>query len=331
MTKKGILITGMTGQLGRALRERLRNFDAPVYCLIHKPKERYPFDFGGLQVFEADITKRESVFKHAEDLRGRVDVIFHMASLPHGYPKKELYKNIFEGTVNLYEFAGEIGCPRFLYFSSILAAGWAPKSKAFIDENHIPQKSKFCYFGKMKLAAETKLLELSAGNATKTIILRLGNVYGPPKLSFVKFVTELLRKRRKIFYQRAKESAMWAPVFTQDVLDCMMMLSRKDLFNNQVYLLTGNGAKTLGEITNIIAPLAGIDIGEMDDLNPIQRCHLAASQAIDSLRGLTGRPSFPNFAYSNEKLRKDFGFSPKTELKDGILLTFKWGLREGLL
>ncbi len=331
MTGKGILITGITGQLGRALRERLRNFDVPVYCLIRKPKDTYSFDFGDLQIFEADITKRESIFRHAEDLRGKVGVIFHMASLPHGYPKKELYENIFEGTVNFYEFANEICCPKFLYFSSILTAEWAPKGKAFIDENHIPQRSKLCYFGKMKLAAETKLLELSAENATKTIVLRLGNVYGPPKLSFIKFVTELLKGRRKIFYQRAKGSAMWAPVFTQDVLDCMMMLSQRGSFNNQVYFLTGNGAKTLGEIANIIAPLAGIDIEEMDGLNPFQRCHLATRRAIDALRGLTGRPSFPNFAYSNEKLRKDFGFSPKTELKDGILLTFKWGRREGLL
>ncbi|MFH0771925.1 MAG: NAD(P)-dependent oxidoreductase [Candidatus Omnitrophota bacterium] len=335
---KKILITGITGQLGGALSERLAQKDYSVVCLIRKPKEKYPLDLGPFEVLVADITDRDSVFRYSNTLKGRIDTIVHMASPGDSAPKRELYNSILNGTVNLYDFANRIQCPKFIYFSSILAAGWTPRAMPYVDENFIPPTGRpawpagrLCYYGRMKLEAERRIMKLSKNNFTKTIILRPGNIYGPPKLSFVKFVVNLLRAKNKVFYRRAKRSIMWAPIHTQDAIDCVFTAIEKETFNNQKYFLTGEESPTLEELAKIAAGIIKMPIEEMENLGFRDKAKLAAHQTLDSLRYIFGRPSFPDFIYSNRKIKNELGFKPKIKLADGIAQTINWARGKGFL
>lgn len=317
--------------MGTALAERLAERRMPVVCFVRKPEDRHRPDLKDFKVLNADITERETVFRYRGDLDGKVGTIVHMASLGDSAPRRELFKTILKGTSDLYDFANEIRCPRFIYFSSILAAGWVPKGKQYVDEDYISSPRRLCYYGKMKLEAERKLIGSSRINFTKTVVLRPGNIYGRPKLSFVKFIVGLLKGRNKVFYQRAKDSVMWAPVHTQDVIDCIFMLLGKKSFNNQVYFLTSQEIAALKDICRIISGTIDFPLSEMDQLNPREKGELALHRAIDTLRSILGRPSFPNFIYSNEKMKKDFGFVPKVNLEEGIAETIRWAKKEGLL
>jgi nucleoside-diphosphate-sugar epimerase len=328
---KYILVTGITGQLGTALAERLSEKGIPAACFVRKPEDRNRLDLKNFKVLSADITNRDSVFRYRGELSGEVDTVVHMASLGDGAPRQRLFKAILKGTSDLYDFANEIKCPKFIYFSSILAAGWIPPGRRCIDEDFAPSPRRLCYYGKMKLAAEEKLLGSSKNNLTKTVILRPGNIYGRPKLSFVKFVVDLLKRRKKVFYQRAKNSVMWAPVHTQDVIDCIFMFLEKETFYNQAYFLTGEEPASLKDLAQIVSGLIDFPVSEMDRLNPREKGELAVRGTIDALRNILGRPSFPNFIYSNEKIKRDIGFSPRIKLKEGIAETIEWANGEGLL
>lgn len=328
---KYTLVTGITGQLGTALAERLSEGGISVACFVRKPEDRYRSYLKNFKILSADITDRESIFRHRGELNGEVDTVVHMASLGDDAPRRELFKTILKGTADLYDFANEIRCPKFIYFSSILAAGWVPPGRQCINEDFVSSPRRLCYYGKMKLEAEKKLIESSKNNFTKTVILRPGNIYGKPKLSFVKFVIDLLKRRNKVFYQRAKDSIMWAPVHTQDVIDCIFVLLEKKDFNNQVYFLTGQEIAALKDLSQIISGMIDFPMSEMDRLNPREKGELAVRRTIDTLRNILGRPSFPNFIYSNEKIKQDLGFAPGIKLKEGIAETIKWASREGLL
>ena len=331
MSRDAILITGITGQLGMALSKRLNERKERVVCFIRKPRNEYPRDFGGLELLEADLTDRRAVFAYAKQLKDRIGTVVHMAGLPDGHPRKVLRENIYEASISMYEFANEIGCPKFIYLSSILAAGPVPHDRAFIDEGFDPPSSRLCYFGKMKLKTEKKLKELSDHSMTKTVMIRPGNIYGQPKLSFIKFVSRLIMKRNRVFYQRAKRSAMWSPVHTQDVIDCIFRLLDESAFDGKTYFLTAGRKVTLEEVTGIICDALGVPLADMEELTSFEKGHLALRKAIDFCRGLSGRPSFPDYVYSNDSIRRDLGFLPKVGLRDGIIETVDWAKNEGLL
>lgn len=327
---KRILITGITGELGSALARRIKTSRIPATCLIRNSTKKTLTGLDGCEILNVDITNREDIFKNSAALRGKIDTIVHLASARAGFPKKEIHDTIYNGSVNLYDLAEDIKCRKYLFFSSILAAGWAPHGIGCIDEKFTPSKERLSYFGKIKLETEKKLLELSKDGFTKIIILRPGNIYGPPKMSFISFIVEILKKRKKIFYQRAKNSVMWTPIYIQDVIDCVFRLLEEDAFNNETYFLTGSEIATVERLSSIVSNAIGIRLENLE-IPSCEKWRLSLRIALDSLRGFVGRPSFPNFIYSSKKITDDFGFIPKVNLTDGIPLTIEWASKRGLI
>jgi nucleoside-diphosphate-sugar epimerase len=124
---------------------------------------------------------------------------------------------------------------------------------------------------------------------------------------------------------------MWSPVHTQDVLDCVFRLLEEQEFNNKTYFLAAGRKVTLEEITHIMCDILGVARSSMEELSYFEKGHLALRRAVDSCREILGRPSFPDHAYSNEGLKRDFGFSPKVDLREGIKETIEWARRENKL
>ncbi len=327
--EKGVLFTGITGQMGRAIAERIPIKGINASYILHKDAGSYDMDLGSTKVICADISDREALFKHVKDLKSKVSVLVHMAAVGHGHPEDEIRDTVFTGAINLYEFAKEIGCERYIFLSSILAAGWLPRGIPYIDESFNPHKKSLCFFGKMKLQAEEELLRMAGRGIPKVVILRLGNVYGPPtKLSFVRYVADIILKKKKMLYRRAKDSVMWAPIYIQDVIDCIFLLLEKPLFKNNIYFLTGSEQPELHDIARLVSdalhtPMTGLELGFTEKI--LYRFW----QALDTARGFIGRPSFPDFKYSNKKIEADIGFAPKVKLDEGIRRTIEWGLSQG--
>lgn len=326
------LFTGITGQLGRAIVEHFTAESCgEAACILRKDALSYDMDLSRFKILRADISDREALLKCAEDMRGKVHTLVHMAAVNHGHSKKDIHDTVLKGAINLYDLAREIGCRKYIFLSSILAAGWAPRGVPFLDENSRPRKGDLSYFGKMKLQAEEELLRMAENGMPKVVILRLGNVYGPPtKLSFVKFVAEVLKDRKKIFYHRAKDSVMWAPIYIQDVIDCILLLLKKPSFENRVYFLTGSERATLGEISKPISDALHLSMEDMS-LDRSESIRFLIWRSIDRLRAFAGRPSFPDFIYSNKRIDDELGFSPKVDLGEGLKKTMGWALSKELL
>lgn len=325
------LFTGMTGQLGRAIVERLTASDGKVACIVRKDERSYDIDLRQFKVLRADISDREALLRHVQEMRGKVHTLVHMAAVNYGHPKAEIHNTVLKGAVNLYDFARELGCQKYIFLSSILAAGWVSRGIPPLDEDSGPRIKTLSYFGKMKLRAEEELLRLADNGIPKVVILRLGNVYGPPtKLSFVKFVADILKKKKRIFYHRAKDSFMWAPIYIQDVIDCILSLLHKPSFENRVYFLTGSEQATLEELSKLISGAMHLSMEDMS-LDHSENISFLIWRAADRIRAFAGKPSFPNFIYSNKKIERELGFSPRVNLAEGIGMTVEWALSKGIL
>ncbi len=325
------LFTGITGELGRAIAASIHNTDSKAACVIRKDAVEYDIDLSRFKVLKSDIADRRSLFKYTDELRGKVCAVVHMASVRAPSPREQLRNVIVNGSLNLYDFANEIGCPRFIFLSSILAAGWKKRGSEPIDEEYIPDTGRLCYFGRMKLLAEERLLERACHNSTKLASFRVGNIYGPPtKLSFIKFVADMIRERKSVFYNRAKNSVMWAPIYIQDAIECIFLLTKKDIVSNEVYFLTGSEYPELEELTRRIAKLMNAPTDWMET-GKKEKLHLAIAKTADRVRSIIGREPFPDYVYSNKKLERDIGFIPKTTLAEGLPLTVGWALSKGTI
>lgn len=300
---KSVLVTGITGELGRALIPVFIEKGIPIVCFIRKPEYSYSLDLVKFRVLKADIVNRESIFEYVNELKGKVGVIIHMASSRYQDSKQLCYNVIFKGSKNIYDFAASIQCPRLLYFSSIL----------------VDSKS---HYGRMKLKTEHALLSLANDTQKKyprIIVLRPGNIYGPPKLSFIAVVIKMLKEKNKIYYNRIKNSYLWSPIYIQDVIDCVLLLLNKP-FNNQMYYLVGAECFSAGALINLITRYIDFPFGNME-LNFFQKIFLSARKIIDKLKH-----SFPDRVYSGKKLRVNYGFVPKMRVAEGIPRTIQWAV-----
>src|SRR3989338_11379694 len=113
-TQQYTLITGITGELGTALVENLIERKIPAVCIVLKDEKDYDLNLSHFKILKADITDKGSLLKYAQELKGNVHTLIHMASARRDRPENEQYKSIVEGSLYLYDFAKEIGCQKYL-------------------------------------------------------------------------------------------------------------------------------------------------------------------------------------------------------------------------
>jgi len=291
MMKKKIIITGITGRFGQVLKGRLHEVEYPILCLSRKKiHENY-------EAIYLDLADRDSLFSHIPLLKDRVEVIIHIASSTDLNLSYEFHhKNIYESSVNLYDFANLINCPKYLYFSSTGA------------------DLRNTFYSQLKWLTENRLLDLSREGLTKVLILRIGNIYSKYRLSFIGLILHILKKKNKIFYHRCKNNVMWSPIYVHDVIDCIFKIMEQKTFHNKIYYLTGNEKATLGDIAKIIANEIDMNIREME-MNFPQTLYFFFRKLYDDIRIAVGKPPFPDIFYYTDK---DLDFIPKTSLADGI-------------
>ncbi|GEM_PF-5927856 len=323
-----VLFTGITGRLGIPLQGALRKRGISVACIIRRDAKEYACDLGGFKLLRADIASKESMAGIEGEIKGKVETTVHMATVGINSREEDMRKTIVEGSANVFRCAESSGCRNFLYLSSIAAAGWALPGEGPIDERSAIDKRRLGRFGRMKREAEERLLGMSGRSAMKTIVLRLGNVYGPPtKLSFVKPIWEMLKRRDRLYYNRIKNSCMWSPVYIDDVIDCILMLIERGLFSDGVYFLTGDENPRVEAIAGMMAAMISIRIEDMR-LRRRDLAYFSLRKLPDLVRGCLRNPSFPDFAYSNERLKKVLGYIPKVGLEDGLKRTLKWAIED---
>jgi len=131
-----ILVTGGTGNVGRATVQRLIEHEHQVRVIGRSP---------GIEVPEAeyrqcDITDFECLRENVRNMQG----IIHLAAIPYpgGAPGQEVFRINCTGTYNVYRAAADEGIAKIASASSINALGYNYGIKSFpieyfpIDEAH---------------------------------------------------------------------------------------------------------------------------------------------------------------------------------------------------
>jgi nucleoside-diphosphate-sugar epimerase len=167
-----ILLTGGTGFLGSHVAEQLSEAGRKVRALVRKSSDtRFLRTLSNVELVEGAVDDAASMLAAA---RG-VDSIVHAAGLVKARSPDEFLEVNAEGTLNALSAARKNAVRRFVYVSSLAAAG-----PSDADGNPVPATATprpVTHYGKSKLAAEAHVH--AARDELEVIVLRPAAIYGP--------------------------------------------------------------------------------------------------------------------------------------------------------
>ena len=174
----GLLVTGGTGFLGRALLQKLLvSGRAPLIAAVRRNKINLP-----AEVMVEYVGELSSNTDWTNCLQG-VGVVIHSASRAQAM-KDEIgdhlldYRKVnLQGTLNLAEQAVKAGVRRFVYISSIKVNGEQTASNIPFHPEDIPAPENA--YAISKLESELGLLALARNTGLEVVIIRPTLVYGP--------------------------------------------------------------------------------------------------------------------------------------------------------
>jgi len=133
------LITGSSGHAGATLIRELINQNYKVRCIDFDNDHR-AYEGLDVELFEGDITKKDSLWKIFED----VDVVFHTAAficLDRRY--KDLIRNVnVNGTRNVCDVALKSGVKKMIHFSSVDAFNRFPIDEPLLEDRKLIEDQK---------------------------------------------------------------------------------------------------------------------------------------------------------------------------------------------
>jgi len=128
-----VLITGISGKIGRLLSERLVEQGHEVLGVDRRP---WPDSPDGVEIFTEDIRKRpaEDVFRTR-----RPDALIHMATVSHVTAEaEERYRINLRGTRAVFDHAHNYGVDRAIFVGRHTVYGAAPDAPLYYTEDEPP-------------------------------------------------------------------------------------------------------------------------------------------------------------------------------------------------
>jgi len=329
MTVTKLAVTGYPGWLTTALFDRLRaggeGTPQEVVLLVHpatldaarEGARDYPWP---TQLVAYDLAKPGPI---ADALRG-VDTLVHTAALIHVKRTRDWYDVNTTGTLALAHEAKRAGVRRFVYISSIAAAGKSARGRVLREED--PARPAH-HYGRSKLRAERGLLDLNEPGVFEVVVLRPSMFYGPP-----------VPQRHVEIYQRVRDG--WMPLIgggnydrSMVHIDNLVQAVRRamvvDGVAGRTYFIVDRPIYTTRQVTDAMASALGTNARYVPIPAFLAELAYQADRAISAL-GIYVAPvhlvgeSHWNQAASCDRAVAELGYRPEVELDAGMREAIAW-------
>jgi nucleoside-diphosphate-sugar epimerase len=265
-----ILITGALGHIGSKFIHSLEpgeyeevvmidNLSTQRYASLFKLPEGVNFKF-----YEEDILKAE-----LKDHFKGIDIVIHLAAITDAassFDKRDQVEEVnFKGTQRVAEACTANGC-KLLFPSTTSVYGTQAK---IVDEECTPEELKpQSPYAESKLKAETLVDHLGRKDGLRSIICRLGTIYGVSvgmrfHTAINKFCWQSVMKQPITVWRVALDQKR-PYLDLNDAIRAFKHIIRKDLFDNTINNVLTNNV-TVGEIVGIISSfMPGVSIKYVD-------------------------------------------------------------------
>ena len=307
---KNILVTGGAGFIGSHIVDRLSP-ENKVFVLdnlftgqltnLEKSKDRITFVKG-------DIRDKELV----NDIVAKVEYIFHLAA--HVGNIRSLKDPYFDmdvnirGMLNLLEACRNSNIKRLVYSSSGAIFGEARYLP--IDEEH-PLNPESPY-AVSKLAAEKYAFAFYKVYGVPTVTVRYFNAYGPRQDSSeyanaVSIFLSLTRQGKPVtIFGDGEQTRDF--IFINDIVNANILAATQPAAIGEIFNISTGVVHNIKQLIDIIAQVSGRKI-------PFSHADFRAGEVRHSKANI-------------DKVRKLLGYSPQTELEEGLLQTWNELIKE---
>lgn len=292
MAGKRVLVTGVAGLIGAAVVARLNTLGAEVIAT----DLRAPSDINIPSFYECDIRDGHHLHEIAGD---GLDAVVHCGGFSgpmvcQGQPYSMMETNVL-GTENVLEIARLHHARTFVYCATANAYGSITDSGSNESRPLQPES----YYAASKAAAEALIQGYHFETGMRTVILRLGWVYGRRRTTDCAIRTMLdqaLHEHRIVMSFGGGFHRQF--IHVDDVVQGIVAALTADELHQQIYNLTGGDWPTLREVAKFVAAeVPGTSVEVKDGPDPLD---------------------FSQMQFDISAARRDLGYKPGVSLSAGI-------------
>lgn len=296
---KRVLITGITGFVGKALVKRLKLQGANVFGISR-------FIKSDRRNLKADILDYSAINKFIKD--SKIDICFHLASaslVEEGQSNPyQTFKVNVEGTLNILEIARNNNLEKIIIASTSHVYG---KNRVPYFESYTPKPTR--PYETSKACTDIIAQSYSKSFDLPVLIPRFVNIYGPGDLNFQRLIPKTIKS-----VLGNSEPKMWGGqavrdyLFIDDAINAYILLATADINKigeNRVFNFGGSNIISVEDLIGKIIFLSGKDF--KIEKAGIKREGEIASQYV-----------------SSKKASRLLGWKPEINLDEGLSKTIAW-------
>jgi nucleoside-diphosphate-sugar epimerase len=314
------LITGASGFIGSRLRDSLLDAGHDIVALTRRGSPA-PKRGRAAEIDYDDLDSLEQVLE-----RERPEYVFHVAGATKGVTYADFRSGNVTPTRHLLQAAcrKHPGLRRFVHISSLTAYGPSTPDSP-MREHH--ERKPVEYYGQSKLEAE--LAVEGMGDTLPWTIIRPPAVYGPGDVDTFQLF-KMAHQRINLFYGNRHRHL--SAVYVDDLIAGIRSAAAHSETRGKGYFLCDGKPLTWGEYQQHIVAASG---KRVFDLNlPEVFVDVAAAfgeiatkldrkpRLFNRQRAVMGKQQA--WTCSHDSARRDFGYRPAVDLKDGVERTFDW-------
>jgi nucleoside-diphosphate-sugar epimerase len=325
-----ILVTGGNGFVGRHVISALQDRGDDLRVLALPGEDTNWLEQRGVVVYRGDVRVLGSL---PRTVRG-ADAVVHLAAMMDVWRPIADYRAVnVTGTENVGRAALAAGVRRFVHMSSSSVYGMALGRPADESFPFAPFPDPYPI---TKAAGDSAVQRMIAEDHLPAVIIRPCQIFGPGDHLHFGRTAGRLRSGRGIIVGSGENAMPF--VYITDVVQGLLLALDCDHAVGQAYNISGDRPLTQQQFLDAIA----YDIGASPPRTHVPyRILYAAGYLAERLAVVTRSRSRPPITrlgvaflgtdnqYATGKARRELGYSPQVELRDGLRLTAMWYRRHG--
>ena len=323
------LITGATGFIGPHLVKKLISQGHVCRCLVRESSDTASFQDLGAELAFGDITQPATL----EGIADGMDRVLHLATLGH-MSNYTVTESMFEainvlGAINVMQEALRAGVERIVHCSTVAAMGICREKPATEKSRCNPHHP----YGRSKLKAEHKILDMIANDSLPALIVRFSMVYGPGDPRDILKLTRLAKKG--LFPKIGSRPKLTPLIHVDDAVNGLLLAADKGRIGD-IYLLTNRSSLPFDEIRKVLQGALGV---KRMPLYIPEWAALSIAGVAEKVFPIIGKippvsrknieSTLADRVFSVEKARREIGFESRIDPAEGLKETVAWYRKQG--